>query len=872
MAAAASSSAQLGSLLEESPVVSQLASTSASPKQLDAGTTFDTDNVEPLPTLSSLLLSTAKSLVECTDAINSEPSRVTQTASTSATRLKPPGAVSPVASTSKAIASPTASAFGPLHPNPVALLSDPSSNEYLASLLAMPLSTLQSLPATLAAISKSLDTDLSSLAFTRYSAFLLTHSATQSISQSFTTLSDSLTALLESTSELEAAAAAFEQRVDDVRRKRDRTSRVQERIDEVEELLEAPAVVEACVRAGYWGEAIDVAARLSELHERLKMSKDSKRYKSTKAKAAQVNGTVLAPPEATTGDGALRLLQRIRDDVAIALLSLRARVIDSLLQRGLKLPGAVRGIGTLRRIGSRGISGSEPKPSSSAAANSDGPQELDENALRVVFLAARWRCLRSELEAVEGQMMASGIKIDDAGGEPPEATPNQTSAEENDERMKWTRQWIDTWREVVGETLGMYTDVFLSSSVLSDQAATKGSESTPNQLNCTLSAAAPLALFATSSLTSLSGTLARAIPSLTSTAYLAGLLTQLSYCSHSFARYGLEFRELQQLRERIEARVGRIVVLEWEAAGRAWEKEWRDGWEGTGSHAISLARRASLLGGRAPMSDWLAVPEGLSQVFATPMPPALPADVAPSTFHHQPPHAIALLPPLARFLNAHAIALNSLRFLPPLALYPSLRVAQARELDRATQVLAAFTDAWLATSHGAAASGRDSLDVEEDDAHLSNDERKIKALRVDEKRLIVTSIAWFGRWVVPWIEGSLDVGIYGEVTAQNILPKERRVAGVVDAVKRTEGLIARIEGRRPEPEAIVPEGSAGDDSKVAPVDEMATMPVEGTPVNPAIVEPVLDELSDEARSSIGPEAAILNVPNVAPPTAESIGA
>ncbi|SCZ93654.1 BZ3500_MvSof-1268-A1-R1_Chr6-3g08798 [Microbotryum saponariae] len=51
---------------------------------------------------------------------------------------------------------------------------------------------------------------------------------------------------------------------------------------------------------------------------------------------------------------------------------------------------------------------------------------------------------------------------------------------------------------------------------------------------------------------------------------------------------------------------------------------------------------------------------------------------------------------------------------------------------------------------------------------------------------------------------------------------------------------------------------------------MATMPVEGTPVNPAIVEPVLDEVSDEARGSTRPEAAILNVPNVAPPTEQSI--
>jgi hypothetical protein len=733
----------LGALLEEStPQTTAISSPSLGEEQ------------EPIPTLASLLLSTAQSLA----------ARSTTTSTT--TKL-----------TSKA-----APSFA-LPSSPSTLLSTTASTEYLSSLLALPLSTLLALPTSLSTLSTSLDTDLSSLAFTRYSSFLLSHAATQSISTSFTTLSDSLSALLDSTSALENAAGAFETRVLEVRRKRERMARVRERMEEVEELLEAPSVVDACVRTGYWAEAIDVAVRLSELHARLSSS--------------ALGG------EEGEGVGALLLLDRVRNEVALALLSLRARVLESLLQRGLKLPGAVRGVGILRRVGERGLEDGE------------GRKEMDEDALRIVFLAARWRCLRGELESVEGQMAASGIKLTgDAEGANTEAEDAVISAEENEERTRWTKRWIEVWREVVGETVGMYSEVFLSS------ASTPTVADAPHALPAT----APLTLFLATSLESLSTTLAQAIPSLTSPSSLSSLLTQLSYCSHSFARHGLEFRELQQLRERVEARVGRIVVAEWGAAGRKWEKEWRDGWEGNASSSNN--RRAGLLGGRAPVSGWLVSPEGLSQVFSTPLPPPATATSIPSTWHHQPQQPLALLPPLARFLNAHAMALNALRLLPPLALYPSLRIAQARELDRATQVLAAFTDAWLASTSSSIV---DSQPADE----LSHEEKLVKQLREDQKRLIIFAIACFGRWVVPWCEGGLRVGVYGELSGKTGV--EGREDGVVDAIKRVEGLIARIEGKTVEVEDEVEQSN----TVVEEMPVLSSTPLAG--VNPSIIEPTLEE-------------------------------
>ena len=637
-------------------------------------------HTEEIPTLASLLLSTAESLAS----------------------PKSP-------STPADFVTPTA---------PTLLLAEPTATTYLASLLALPLSTLQSLPSSLSSLSTSLDTDLSSLAFTRYSSFLLTHAATSAISTSFTTLSSSLQDLLDSTSSLESSATQFEDRIKQVRSQRDRMTKVRERLEEVEELLESPAVVDACVRAGYWAEAIDVAVRLSELHARLSI-----------------------PPsrqDDQAGKGALVLLNRVREEVSVALASLHARVLESLLQRELKLPGAVRGMAILRRMNEGGLGLGDAG-------------KLPDEALRIIFLAARWRCLRGELESVEGQMAASGIKLGVDLRENERITP-----EENEESTRWTKRWIEVWREVVGETVGMYSEVFLS----------QGQEST----STSLPPLAPLTLFLSSALASLSDVLSASLPAINSSSSLSSLLTQLAYCSHSFARHGLEFREIEQVRERVEERMSVIVAGDWQLAGQMWEKEWREGWE-------SGVRRKGKASKR--IADWLVVSEGVSNVFAT----ALPSPGNDSSWHHQPPTALALLPPLAKLLNAHATALNSLRLLPAVSLYPTLRVAQGRELERAARVLEAFVDAWILSA--------DSIVVSLDP---SPEELLAREAKAEDKRLIIFAVASFGRWLIPWCEGSLRSGVYAEITSKEGRGKNELVE---QAVAISENLVARLEGRSP---------------------------------------------------------------------------
>jgi hypothetical protein len=648
-----------------------------------------TDETVLLPTLSSLLLSTVTSLAAA-------------------------------ASSSNQIITPSINER---------FLASSESTTYLASLLGQPLTTLQSLPSSLSNLSTSLDNDLASLAFTRYNSFLLSYSATTSISTSFTTLATSLDALLASTTALESSANSFQEKIHSVREKRERMVKVRERMDEVEELLEAPAVVDACVRAGYWSEAIDVALRLSSAS-------------STMASSSSSSGT--------EGKGALILLTRIRKEVAVALLSLRARVLESLLQRGLKLPGAVRGIGILRRINE---SGSELEGSTGVERN----KHLSEEALRIVFLAARWKCLRGELDGVEGQMVARGIKL----GAPSTSEELMVSLEDNEERMRWIKKWVEVWREIIGETIGMYTEVFLSTSINQDQQLD----------NTSITALSAITLFLSTAITSLTTILATSIPFITSTSSLSSLLTQITYCSHSFARFGSEFKEFSKIQIIIEERVGKIILQDWAVAGKAFERELREGWEGKGSIARTNRK------GRVTIAEWLVVPEGLSTLLAT----SLPTIITPWT--PAPPFALSLLPPLTHLVNAHATALNSLRLLPALSLYRSLRIAHCKELDRVARVLEAFINAYLVVAPPSAPT------LVED----SSPEEVIQLkMRQEERELLRFLIAAVGRWVIPWCEGALRIGVYAEMQGGGGSVEEETNDLIEKAKKRIEDLLTTL--------------------------------------------------------------------------------
>lgn len=688
--------------------------------------TITTTNI---PTLNSLLLSTAKSLAENSKLINNSNNKLSDSSIVLIPEL------------------------------PSKLLNLNSSNEFLSNLLNLNLKEIINLPLNLKNLILNLDNDLSSLAFTRYSSFLLNHESNLKIKNSFNNLNLNLNNFLISTSNLELISNKFNSNLNNLKLKRERMLKVKERIEEVEDLLESSLVIESCVKFGYWSESIDVAIKLKELNQKLLIDNNDSTSKEGRR-------------------GALILLDRVINEVQLALLSLRSRVLESLLQRELKLPGAVRGIGILRRMSDGGLGlGSHQNHqnqnqqsttttttksnefTSSKGKSTVASDGLGEDALRIVFLAARWRCLREELDSVEGQMAASGIKfttlenstILKVGGD-------LVGIEENEERTRWTKRWIEVWREVVGETIGMYNEVFLAPSYL-----TINLTSTLKQSH-SLTATSPLTLFLSTSLNSLTSILTHSISSLSNSASLSSLLTQLSYCSHSFARYGYEFREIEFIREKIETRVGEVVIQEWNLAGKEWSKEWN---EGSGKSSTSTSNATSNSKDKKSLEEWLVRSESLSLLLSTPFPPlpSLDEDSTSTTttnstteWNHLPPASIALLPPLARFLNSHVVALNGLRLLPAISLFNILIEKQEEELEKATTIFLSFIETY---------SIKISLQInkllEQNENNLSPEELKLKLKLVQEKKILSFTITFFSRWVLPFIEKGLSLGVYGQL-------------------------------------------------------------------------------------------------------------
>lgn len=628
-------------------------------------------------------------------------------------------------------------------------LAEPEATAYLASLQTLPLSTLHSLPVTLAATSTALDQTLSNLAFKKYTSFLVFNSSTKSVATSFTSLSKSLSELEGSTSALEDANLQFSSRITSIKSKRDRLTTVKDKLGPLEDLLNSFGLVDACVKAGFWSEAIDILLKLSELLA----------YSSVNP---------------STNRGAIALLQRIEYDVTRALISLRTRVLESLLQKSLKLPGAVRAIVILQRINRMG---------NSAALHGVMGGEMGfgipqgTRTLRIIFLTARWKCLQVELESIEGQMMASGIQLHRTT-----TLLNSSLLEsvDNDERTRWIKKWVEVWREIVGETIAMYTEVFLSG-----RTGDAGEEEGDDPLSSTTSIST-LALFLSTALASLSSVLTTSVQFLTTTAALSPLYTQTSYCSHSFARYGLEFREFSSIQQTIEARAGVLVTEDLARAGQAWEIELREGWEGR-TRKSGAARRS-----RIALADWLVVPEGLAALLSTPRPSSVGAPWQPA-----PLPALALLPPLAHLLNAHANAFNSLRLLPALSLYPSLRSVHARGLDRATRVLEAFIEAWSAATgpppSGTVISG---VGLSEEREALSPEELQAKRNRADERQLVQFVVAAFGRSFLPWSSGALCRGVYADAETHGLEDNIVKLAQArIEAILKTLGGEDIIEDR-----------------------------------------------------------------------------
>jgi hypothetical protein len=321
---------------------------------------------------------------------------------------------------------------------PNLLLSSDVAHSYLGHLLSLPLDSLRAEPSSLTELTAALDSDLASLCYRSAPSFLASHAAHVSIETSFSALDDSLASLFDSLSSLDALSRSFSESTSSLVQERTRLDSARESLDAAHDVLQMPRLVADCVRAGLWSEALDVASRV--------------------------------PSDLTA----------LRREVDGEIDVLRARVLESLAEPTLKLPGASRAVGLLIRM------------------DADG---WHQDELGWALLVARWK-------ALDVDPASDGLK-----------------------------RYTERWREVVGDAVAMFTSIFLSPRRLVPDYNGDDEDGDGTRRNTSHE---QLQVFLHHALSALVDAVETHLPSIDNVAALSSLLTQLAYASNAFSRHGLD--------------------------------------------------------------------------------------------------------------------------------------------------------------------------------------------------------------------------------------------------------------------------------------------------------------------------------------------
>lgn len=299
----------------------------------------------------------------------------------------------------------------------------------------------------------------------------------------------------------------------------------------------------------------------------------------------------------------------------------------------------------------------------------------------------------------------------------------------DDDRLRLIRRTIEIWREVIGDAAGMYAELFLLHAT------------TPQ-------AKRPLNGFLHLALDKLLQLLRTHIPHVHSGSSLSTILTQITYCSNAFAtKFGFEFRLV--VNEIIRQHMLDLVLDKWKAGVEALKK--------------------SLVGKTQPLQQLFLAPESLHRVLSVPIP-----DSSRNSFSHQPPSQLSLFPPLARFLNAVASALNELRLLPGTAvtLHPILSQELKSIVDEAGKTVLALIEASLPQP----------LPSGQEEDEQDN--------RAQKRQLASTICAWTARVCLPWcmralLEAAKDAGATDLSLSSIDLPNQERFEAILSSLQNT---------------------------------------------------------------------------------------
>jgi len=222
-----------------------------------------------------------------------------------------------------------------------ATLSSLQSMAYLTYLTNLPLDALVAEPTNLSSTSSQLTNALTILCTSSYPTFLSMHTATSGLQSILSSFSTSLEGLIHDIPLLEDSARAFSAEVNGVQAERRRAALVLEHSAKLQDILELPQLAEACVRHGYFQEALDLSAhslRLAARFPAVRVVQDVRAEvdQAVRGLLVQLLGMLPAPAKLPALFKAVSFLRRMRvlteDELALAFLAGRLEYLELALQ------------------------------------------------------------------------------------------------------------------------------------------------------------------------------------------------------------------------------------------------------------------------------------------------------------------------------------------------------------------------------------------------------------------------------------------------------------------------------------------------------------------------------------------------------------
>uniref|UniRef100_A0A914USC1 Conserved oligomeric Golgi complex subunit 8 n=1 Tax=Plectus sambesii TaxID=2011161 RepID=A0A914USC1_9BILA len=201
-------------------------------------------------------------------------------------------------------------------PNADHKLADPEFSQYLQELSSFSADKLALEPRRLADEKLSLQDETENLAFANYKTFIQAANCSKDIYDDFTLIENHLDTVVSRLPNLSSECRDFLQEAQKVGGRRAADSLALNKHSQLLEILEMPQVMDTCVRAGYWEEALELAQYVTKLQRRL---------------------------------GHIAVIQNVAEEVSAQRQLLLDQLLDQLHTQ-LNLPQCLKVVGYLRRL------------------------------------------------------------------------------------------------------------------------------------------------------------------------------------------------------------------------------------------------------------------------------------------------------------------------------------------------------------------------------------------------------------------------------------------------------------------------------------------------------------------------------------------